>query len=83
MAPKIGLEHLEGAAMHARHIMTAPVVTTTPFTRVQALAALLLDRRIGGVPVLECGRLVGMVSETDLLRRQEIGTDRRARACAT
>ena len=40
-----------------------------------AVAALLADRGISGVPVLENGRLVGVVNEMDLLHRHEIGTE--------
>lgn len=61
--------------MQAKDIMTAPVVTITPYTPVHEVAALLRDRRIGGVPVLEGGQVVGLVSEGDLLHRHEIGTD--------
>ena len=62
--------------MKAKDIMTTPVVTITPDTSVREIAALLLERRISAVPVVEGGRLVGLVSEGDLLRRHEIGTDR-------
>lgn len=64
--------------MKARDIMTAPVITISPSTPVREIAALLLERRISGVPVVEDGRVVGLVSEGDLLRRHEIGTDRSA-----
>jgi CBS domain-containing protein len=64
--------------MKARDIMTAPVITINPGTPVREIAALLLERRISGVPVVEDGRVVGLVSEGDLIRRQEIGTDRGA-----
>jgi len=62
--------------MLARDIMTTPVVSVAPDTPVTEIAALLLNKRISGVPVLDKGRLVGLVSEGDLLRRHEIGTDR-------
>jgi CBS domain-containing protein len=62
--------------MLAIDIMTAPVVTVAPEATVAQIATLLLERRISAVPVLEGGRLVGIVSEGDLLHRQEIGTDR-------
>lgn len=55
--------------------MTTPVVSITPLTFVRDIAALLLEQRISGVPVLEGTRLAGMVSESDLLHRHEIGTD--------
>jgi CBS domain-containing protein len=61
--------------MNASDIMTSPVISVGPDTSVQEIAALLFERRISGVPVLEGDRLVGMVSEGDLLHRREIGTD--------
>jgi CBS domain-containing protein len=58
--------------------MVRAVVTTSPDTTVEALARLMINLRISGVPVLDNdGRLVGIVSEGDLLRRVEIGTERR------
>jgi len=65
--------------MNASQIMTTPVITVGPDSEVQEIAALLLKHRISGVPVLDDGRLVGFVSEGDLLHREEIGTDRPAR----
>ena len=62
--------------MNAADIMTSPVITIGPETSVREIAALLLEWRISGVPVVEKGRLIGMVSEADLLHRHEIGTDR-------
>lgn len=60
--------------MNAEDIMTSPAVTVGPETSVREIAALLLERRISAVPVVEKGRLVGLVSEADLLHRHEIGT---------
>ena len=63
--------------MQARDVMTAPVVTVRPETRVEEIAQLLLERRISGVPVVDAdGRLLGIVTEGDLMRRPEIGTER-------
>ncbi len=56
--------------MQAKHLMTTDVITVPPEAPVVALARLLADRRIGAVPVLgPDGRVVGIVSESDLLRR--------------
>ena len=63
--------------MKARDIMTTPVTTIRPETRLPEIASLLLRQRISGVPVVEHGRVVGMVSEGDLVRRHEIGTERK------
>ena len=56
--------------MNAGDIMTSNVVTVRPDTSVSRLARLLLDNRISAVPVVDDqGRLVGIVSEGDLLGR--------------
>jgi CBS domain-containing protein len=66
--------------MRAMDVMTTDVITVDPDTTVQALATLLADRGISGAPVVDAsGRLVGVVSEGDLLHRAEIGTARRHR----
>jgi CBS domain-containing protein len=63
--------------MQARDVMTTQVVTVRPETSVEQIAALLLERRISGVPVVDAGgRLLGIVTEGDLMRRPEIGTER-------
>jgi CBS domain-containing protein len=66
--------------MKAKDIMTTPVITVGPDTPVSEIAALLFERRISALPVVEDGRLVGVVSEADLLHRHEIGTDRSAQS---
>jgi len=59
-------------------VMTTNVITVDPNTSVQVLATLLSERGISGVPVVEAdGRLVGVVTEGDLLHRAETGTERR------
>lgn len=61
--------------MKASDIMTTTLVTVTPDTSVSDVAAILLENRISGVPVVDpAGRPVGIVSEGDLLRRAEAGT---------
>ena len=51
-----------------REIMTRKVYTVTPDTPVEEAARLMLEHRIGGLPVLQEGRLVGILTETDLLK---------------
>jgi CBS domain-containing protein len=64
--------------MHARDVMTPHVITVDPDASVQALARLLSERGISGVPVVDSDeRLVGIVSEGDLSHRTETGTERR------
>jgi CBS-domain-containing membrane protein len=57
--------------------MTADVLTVSPDTSVRTIAALLLEHRISAVPVIDAsGRVVGIVSEGDLMHRAETGTER-------
>jgi CBS domain-containing protein len=58
--------------------MTTQVITIGPDASVQDLAMLLSQRGISGVPVIDSdNRLIGIVSEGDLLHRAETGTERR------
>src|ERR1700758_4308047 len=66
--------------MRATDVMTTDVITVDPDMTVQDLAKLLAERGISGAPAVDAsGRLVGIVSEGDLLHRAEIGTARRHR----
>ena len=59
--------------MKARDVMTSPVVTVKPTASVRDAARLFLQRRISGVPVVDDQeKLVGIVSEGDLVHRSEI-----------
>jgi CBS domain-containing protein len=64
--------------MKARHIMVSPVITVKPSASAQEVARILLERRISAVPVVDDqGKLVGIVSEGDLMHRAEAGTERK------
>jgi len=49
-------------------VLTRDPCTTTPDAHLEDVARRLLERRIGGLPVLDGGRLVGILTESDLLR---------------
>lgn len=51
--------------------MTSPAVTVGSDTTLRTVADLLNERRISGVPVVDDGRLVGLVSEADMLGQNE------------
>jgi CBS domain-containing protein len=64
--------------MRASDVMTPNVIAVDPEMSVHDLARLLSERGVSGVPVLDSeGRLVGVVTEGDLLHRVETGTDPR------
>lgn len=63
--------------MKAADIMVSNVITVSPDQEVQEVAEILLKHRISGAPVLDgAGALVGIISEGDLMRRAEAGTER-------
>jgi CBS domain-containing protein len=55
--------------MKVRDIMTTEVVVAHPDTSVNLVARLMAGRDISGVPVVEDGRVVGVVTELDLIVR--------------
>ena len=64
--------------MRAHQIMTRPVITVTPETTIVEAATAMLQRHISGLPVVDAaGKLVGIVSEGDFIRRSELGTQRK------
>ncbi|MDR6412968.1 CBS domain-containing protein [Paraburkholderia terricola] len=66
--------------MRASDVMTTNVISVSPDMTVREVARIFVDNRISGAPVLgPGGDVVGMISEGDLLRRSEIGTDERTR----
>lgn len=63
--------------MKARDVMVSPVITVGKNSTVRDLAKLLLANHISAVPVVDSGgKLVGIVSEADLMHRAEAGTER-------
>jgi CBS domain-containing protein len=49
-------------------VMSAPPVTVGPDASVEEAACVMADRKIGCLPVVDGDELVGLVTETDLLR---------------
>lgn len=57
------------ARARCREIMTSTVVTATPAMTLREAAALLRDGDMGSVPVVESGRLVGILTDRDIVVR--------------
>jgi protein required for attachment to host cells len=63
--------------MLASEIMTRDVTTVSPTASVREVAKRMVERRLSGVPVVTSdGRLVGMLTASDLLHRVETGTEK-------
>ena len=62
--------------MKVRDVMTTEVQTVGPDATIEAAISIMTERRVSGVPVVdEAGALVGILTEGDLLRRVETGTN--------
>jgi acetoin utilization protein AcuB len=49
-------------------VMTKEVITVTEFTPLEEAAKLMLERKIGGLPVVRDGILLGIITESDIFR---------------
>ena len=57
---------LEGIAV--KEVMSDPPITIAPHASVQEAARLMMEKKIGCLPVLEGSKLVGILTETDMLK---------------
>jgi acetoin utilization protein AcuB len=64
-----GAETLE--ALTVGEIMTWAVITVRPESGIRQAARLMREQKVGALPVVEAGRVVGMLTERDLLRAVE------------
>jgi CBS domain-containing protein len=63
--------------MNASDIMVRKVITTDPQASVSQVAKQLVDNDISALPVVDdTGRVVGIISEADLMRREELGSEK-------
>jgi len=67
-ARKVILRGRSSADTPVRDIMSSPVLTVSLDTSVQACMQLMTDRRVRHLPVVEAGRVLGMVSIGDLVK---------------
>ena len=67
-ARKVILRGRSSSDTPVRDIMTSPVLTVSPETSVEQCMQLVTDKRVRHLPVLEAGRVVGMVSIGDLVK---------------
>lgn len=63
-----GVEEARLARVPVRDVMATQVLTAHPDTSLGNAAELMVRERVGCLPVVEDGRLVGLLSETDCLR---------------
>jgi CBS domain-containing protein len=67
---RIAVEGRRSRDTAVREVMSSPVVVITPETSVEESMAMMSERRIRHLPVVDQGGLVGMISIGDLVRHQ-------------
>lgn len=66
---QIAAQYFKEAPVEVSEVMHSPVVTISPDELLSEAAQKMIDNRIGGLPVLDSsGEMVGILTETDLLR---------------
>jgi CBS domain-containing protein len=63
--------------MKVRHVMTETVFTVTPDTPLKAVATRMLEYGISGMPVVDGERVLGVISETDILFKERVAPGRK------
>lgn len=78
---RFGEELRRALGTTAKDIMTQKVITVDPEAEVEDVATLMVEKRVNPIPVVEDGRLVGIVSRTDLIKLlvRELGPDEGAK----
>jgi acetoin utilization protein AcuB len=56
------------AKLTIKRVMSSPVITVTSSTPLEEAARIMADNKIGGLPVTDDGRLVGIITETDIFK---------------
>jgi len=67
LAPRTRRSSADPATIAVEDVMTATVLTLTPVTSVAYAARLMRQERIGAIPIVDGGRLVGILSRSDVL----------------
>jgi CBS domain-containing protein len=66
--PELAQMYIQASAKPVADIMTTEVVTAKPETSIEDLARLMTENNINRVPIIEKGKLVGIVSRIDILK---------------
>lgn len=67
------IRHIDRDDLKVSEVMTSQLVTVAEDTPVSEIAALLTERRIKRVPVVQEGRVVGIVSRADIVQAVALG----------
>lgn len=68
LVTKVAASDLQPSGVRVRDIMTSPLVAVAPHAEVADAARLMSQRKIRRLPVIQEGRLVGIITENDIIR---------------
>jgi CBS domain-containing protein len=66
--PHLAHIYIQASATPVEEIMTTEIITAKPDTKIEILARLMNENNINRVPIVDKGKLVGVVSRIDILR---------------
>jgi acetoin utilization protein AcuB len=64
----VAATHYMGSSVEVAEVMHHGVITTTPDTPLTEAAMAMVNNKIGGLPVVKGGKVVGIITETDVFR---------------
>lgn len=70
---KVVANDLDPSELQVREIMTTPVLRIPPDMNLRQVSAIMFENRVRRLPVFDHGKLVGIVSDTDIFRVIEEG----------
>ena len=70
---KVVANDLSPESLAVREIMTRPILRIPPDMNLRQVSAMMIENRVRRLPVFDHGKLVGIVSDTDLFRAVEEG----------
>ena len=62
------LEELEGGRVEAKVVMNSPVIFVSAYDTLKKVAELMTEKEISQLPVMEAGKLVGGITEADIVK---------------
>jgi CBS domain-containing protein len=65
---RVARAYVRARGLSVREVMSADVISTSPDTPLSAVAEIMEAQQVKRLPVMESGRLIGIVSRADLLR---------------
>lgn len=66
------LKGVDPKSLPVKKVMSSPPVTTSPSTTLEEASRLMNEKRVSKLPVLENGKLVGIITSTDIIRAEPI-----------